>query len=66
MRDAQNSEMLYHFLFELLEDPFKAIILLKTKNYYHITMGTYTTEDGHCLLKQIIYSTFVDITEKYP
>ena len=57
--DAPNSEMLYHFLFESLEDSFKATILLKTNNYC-ITMGTYTTEDGPCLLKQIIISTFMD------
>ena len=58
MCDAQNSDMLYHFLFESLEDPFKATILLKIR-IYHITMGTYTTEDGPCLLKQIINGTFV-------
>ena len=58
-RDAQNTEMLYHFLFESLDENFKATVLLKNHNY-HVTMGTYTTEDGLCLLKQIIISTFVD------
>ena len=51
--------MLYHFLFESLDESFKATILLKNHNY-QVTMGTYTTEDGPCLLKQIIASTFVD------
>ena len=58
-RDAQNAEMLYHFLFESLEENFKAMVLLKNHNY-QVTVGTYTTEDGPCLLKQIIVSTFVD------
>ena len=58
-RDAQNAEMLYHFLFELVDDNFKAMVLLKNYNY-QVTVGTYTTEDRHCLLKQIIVSTFVD------
>ena len=58
-RDAQNTEMLYHFLFESLDENFKATVLLKNYNY-QVTMGTYTTEDGPCLLKQIIVSTFVD------
>ena len=51
--------MLYHFLFESLDESFKATILLKNHNY-EVTVGTYTTEDGPCLLKQIIVSTFVD------
>ena len=51
--------MLYHFLFESLDENFKATILLKNHNY-QVTMGTYTTEDGPCLLRQIIVSTFVD------
>ena len=58
-RDAQNAEMLYHFLFESLDESFKATILLENHNY-QVTMGTYTTEDRPCLLKQIIVSTFVD------
>ena len=58
-RDAQNAEMLYHFLFESLDESFKATILLKNHNY-QVTMGTYTTEDRPCLLKQIIVSTFID------
>ena len=58
-RDAQNTEMLYHFLFEPLDENFKAMVLLKNYNY-QVTVGTYTTEDGPCLLKQIIVSTFVD------
>ena len=58
-RDAQNAEMLYHFLFESLDKSFKANILLKNHNY-QVTVGTYTTEDGPCLLKQIIVSTFID------
>ena len=58
-RDAQNAEMLYHFLFESLDENFKATVWLKNYNY-QVTMGTYTTEDGPCLLKQIIVSTFVD------
>ena len=58
-RDAQNAEMLYHFLFESLDENFKATILLKSHNY-QVAMGTYTTEDGRCLLKQIMVSTFVD------
>ena len=58
-RDAQNAEMLYHFLFESLDENFKATILLKNHNY-QLTVGTYTTEDRPCLLKQIIVSTFVD------
>ena len=58
-RDAQNAEMLYHFLFESLDENFKAMVLLKNHNY-QVTMGTYTTKDGPCLLKQIIVSTFVD------
>ena len=58
-RDAQNTEMLYHFLFDSFYENFKATILLKNYNY-QVTMGTYTTEDGPCLLKQIIVSTFVD------
>ena len=56
-RDAQNPEMLYHFLFESLDESFKAMILLKNHNY-QVTMGTYTTEDRPCLLRQIIVSTF--------
>ena len=51
--------MLYHFLFESLDESFKATILLKNHNY-QVTVGNYTTEDGPCLLKQIIVSTFVD------
>ena len=51
--------MLYHFLFESLDESFIATILLKNHNY-QVTVGTYTTEDGPCLLKQIIVSTFVD------
>ena len=58
-RDAQNAEMLYHFLFESLDENFKATVLLKNHNY-QVTVGTYTTEDGPCLPKQIIVSTFVD------
>ena len=57
--DAQNAEMLYHFLFESLDDNFEAMVLLKNYNY-QVTMGTYTTEDGPCVLQQIIVSTFVD------
>ena len=59
MRDAQNSEMMYHFLFESLDDSFKATVLLKKSNYM-MTVWNYTTEDGPCILKQIIVSTFVD------
>ena len=59
MRDAQNSEMMYHFLFESLDDSFKATVLLKKSNY-KMMVGNYTTEDGTCLLKQIIVSTFVE------
>ena len=51
--------MLYHFLFESLDENFKATVLLMNYNY-QVTMGTYTTEDGPCLLKQIILSTFVN------
>ena len=51
--------MLYHFLFESLDESFKATILLKNHNY-QVTVGTYTTEDRPCLLKHIIVSTFVD------
>ena len=58
-RDAQNTEMLYHFLFESLDENFKAMVLLKNHNY-QVTVGTYTTEVGLCLLKQIIVRTFVD------
>ena len=58
-RDAQNAEMLYHFLFESLDENFKAMVLLKNYNY-QVTMGTFTTEDGPCLLKKIIVNTFVD------
>ena len=57
-RDAQNAEMLYHFLFESLDENFKASVLLKNHNY-QVTMGTYTTKDGPWLLKQIIVSNFV-------
>ena len=58
-RDAQNTEMLYHFLFESLDENFKATVLLKNYNY-QVTMGTYTSEDRPCLLKQIFVSTFVN------
>ena len=51
--------MLYHFLFKSLDENFKATVLLKNHNY-QVTVDTYTTEDGPCLLKQIIVSTFVD------
>ena len=51
--------MLYHFLFELLDENFKATVLLKNYNY-QVTMGTYATEDRLCLLKKIIVSTFID------
>ena len=59
MRDTQNAEMLYPLLFKSLDESFKATILLKYCNY-QVTVGTYTTEDRPCLLKQIIVSTFVD------
>ena len=59
MRDAENAKMLYHFLFESLDESFKATILLKNLNY-QVTVGTYTTEDLSCLLKQIIISTVID------
>ena len=59
MRDAQNSEMMYHFLFKSLDDSFKATILLKKSNYMTM-VGNYMTEDSPCLLKQIIVNTFVD------
>ena len=52
--------MMYHFLFKSLGDSFKATVLLK-KNNYMMMVGNYTTEDGPCLLKQIIVSTFVDM-----
>ena len=58
-RDVQNAEMLYHFLFESLDENFKATILLKNHNY-QVSVGTYTAEDGPCLLKQTIASIFVD------
>ena len=64
-RDAQNAEMLYHFLFKSLDENFKATILLKNHNY-QVTVGTYTTEDGPCLLKQIVVSTFVDTRATAP
>ena len=48
-RDAQNEEMLYHLFFKSLDENFKAMVLLKNHNY-QVTMGTYTTEDGPCLL----------------
>ena len=51
--------MLYHFLFELLDENFKATVWLKN-SFYQVTVDTHTTEDGPCLLKQIIVSTFVD------
>ena len=51
--------MLYHFLFESLDESFKATILLNNHNY-QVTVGTYTTEDGSCLLKQTIVRTFID------
>ena len=51
--------MLYHFLFESLDESFKATISLKHRNY-QVTVGTYTTDNRPCLLKQIIISTFVD------
>ena len=50
--------MLHHFLFKSLDESFKATILLKNHNYW-VTVGTYTTEDGPCLLKQIIVSTLL-------
>ena len=52
-RDAQNAEMLYHFLFKSLFKTFKATELLKNHNY-QVTLGTYTTEDGPCSLKQLL------------
>ena len=58
-RDAKNTEMLYHFIFESLDVNYKATKLLKNHNY-QVTVGVYTTEDGPCLLKQIIVSTFAD------
>ena len=58
-RDAQNLEMMYHFLFESLDDSFKATVLLKKSNY-NMMVGNYTTEDDPCLLKQIVVSTLVD------
>ena len=58
-RDAQNTEMLYHFLFESLDENFKAMVLLNNHNY-QVTVSTFTTEDRPCLLKQIIVSTLVD------
>ena len=58
-RDAQNSEMMYHFLFKSLDDSFKTTVLLKKSNYMTM-VGNYTTEDGPGLLKQIIASTLVD------
>ena len=60
MRDAQNLEMMYHFLFKSLDVSFNVTVLLKKCNY-KMMVGNYTTEDGPCLLKQIIVSTFVDI-----
>ena len=58
-RDAQNAAIMYHFLFESLNESFKVMILLRNHNY-QVTMETYTTEDRPCLLKQIIVSTFGD------
>ena len=51
--------MLYHILFESLDESFKATILLKN-HIHHITVGTYTTEDGPRPIKQIIVKVFVD------
>ena len=39
-RDAQNAEMLYHLLFESLDENFKATVLLKNYNC-QVTVGTY-------------------------
>ena len=58
IQGMHRTQKCYHFLFESLDENFKAMVLLKNYNY-HVTMGTYTTEDGPCLLKQIIVSTFV-------
>ena len=44
-RGAQNTEMLYHFLFKPQDE--KVMVLLKNYNY-QVTVGTYTTEDGPC------------------
>ena len=43
-RDAQSSEMMYHFLFESLSDSFKSTVLFKKHNYV-TTVGNYTVED---------------------
>jgi hypothetical protein len=54
-RDAQNSDMLYHYIMNSLTDSFKSEVLLYVDQY---TVNN--TPDGICLLKQILLLTFID------
>ncbi|KAL7559272.1 hypothetical protein ACA910_014622 [Epithemia clementina (nom. ined.)] len=54
-RNAQNADMMYHFLIDSLESAYKAEVLLYQDDY------TVTgTPDGICLLKKIIELTYID------
>lgn len=54
-RNAQNAEMLYHFLYGSLVETFKAKILLRSEDF-----KINQVPDGVLLLKVIILETFID------
>ncbi|KAL7559545.1 hypothetical protein ACA910_005174 [Epithemia clementina (nom. ined.)] len=54
-RDMQNSEMMYHFIFDSLTPEFRTKVNLHCHDY---TIGT--ALDGACLLKKVIMLTFID------
>ncbi|KAL7566243.1 hypothetical protein ACA910_011306 [Epithemia clementina (nom. ined.)] len=58
-RNAQNSDMLYHFLMALLTSAFKGQVLLHS-NEYTVTANAVTVPDGPSLLKQIVSLTYID------
>ncbi|KAL7575398.1 hypothetical protein ACA910_007306 [Epithemia clementina (nom. ined.)] len=59
MRNAQNSDMLYHFLMALLTSSFKCQVLLHGEDYT-VTANAVTVPDGPSLLKLLVSLTYID------